>query len=62
MSRRKDKERAEGGSIFRNEGSPTSRSRFVCAHCHKPGFLLLSGKYYFHEKCPKEMVPFQKQK
>ena len=57
---RKDRLRAIGGNPHpRDTPSKKAKPGFVCAHCHKPGFLLKSGNYYYHEKCPKEMIPLE---
>ena len=59
MGKRKDRLYAEEhGARPRDVPTKKASTRLVCAHCHERGFLLKSGNYYYHEKCPKEMIPF----
>ena len=59
LSKAKDIARAEAGNLFRNESTgPQMVRKIVCAHCHEPGHFVKVGEYYFHEYCPKTMIPF----
>ncbi|KKM80393.1 hypothetical protein LCGC14_1340390 [marine sediment metagenome] len=58
MSRAKNRARAEAGGRFVNTHEPRMARRYVCANCHKSGHFIKVGEYYFHDHCPKTMVPF----
>ena len=59
MSKAKDIARAMAGNPFRNLSEPRMGRRYVCANCHTPGRFVKVGTYYFHQDCPKVMVPFK---
>ena len=62
MSRARDRARAVAGHRHINTRDPRMARSYVCAHCHKYGHFVKIGEYYFHESCPRDMVPFEEAK
>lgn len=58
MSKARDRARAKAGNRHISTHEPRMVRPYVCAYCHKPGHFVKVGDYYFHESCPKEMIPF----
>lgn len=58
MSRAKNIARARAGNPHTSGVSVGMVRRYVCANCHKRGQFVKVGDYYYHNDCPKVMVPF----
>ena len=59
MSKAKNLERALAGYPHRHIKERDASPAFVCAYCHGTnGKLVKVDRYYFHETCPKELLPF----
>lgn len=61
MSRAKDRARARAGNPHVSTREHRMMRTYVCAHCHKPGHFVEVDEYYYHEECPKKMIPFTKE-